>query len=65
MSEYKYMLEPYKGLNTRFICPKCKRKELTRYINIVTNEYLETSVGRCNRESNCGYHFTPKQYFSP
>ena len=62
MSEYKYMLEPYKGLNTRFICPKCKRKELTRYINIVTNEYLETSVGRCNRESNCGYHFTPKQY---
>jgi hypothetical protein len=26
-------------------------------------EHIHPSVGRCNRESNCGYHYTPKQYF--
>ena len=24
---------------------------------------LHPSVGRCNHESGCGYHYTPKQYF--
>jgi hypothetical protein len=28
-----------------------------------TGEYIHSSVGRCNRESNCGHHYTPKQYF--
>jgi hypothetical protein len=28
-----------------------------------TNKYISEKVGRCNRESNCAYHYTPKQYF--
>ncbi len=24
---------------------------------------LDESVGRCNREDNCGYHYTPSQFF--
>lgn len=28
-----------------------------------TGEHLHPSVGKCNREINCGYHYTPKQYF--
>ena len=24
---------------------------------------LHPSVGRCNHESSCGYHYTPKEYF--
>jgi hypothetical protein len=64
MYEYKYILEPYKGNKTRHDCPICeKNKVFTRYIDSETNEYLNAIVGRCNRESNCGYHYTPKQYF--
>ena len=24
---------------------------------------IDKVVGRCNHESGCGYHYTPKQYF--
>lgn len=65
MTEHRYILEPYKGLNTRFVCPGCSQRDKTfvRYIDTQTGEYLHTAVGRCNREVNCGYHYTPKQYF--
>ncbi len=65
MSEHRYILEPYKGMNTRYRCPSCKQgnKTFVRYINIETGEHIHPSVGRCNRESKCGYHYTPKQYF--
>lgn len=65
MIEYKYKLEPYKGLKTRYPCPNCgHNKSYTRYIETDSGEHLAEHVGRCNRESNCGYHYPPKQYFS-
>jgi hypothetical protein len=60
---FKYTLEPYKNLSSRHICPQCEKKELTLYIDSETGNYIHPTVGRCNRESNCGYHYTPKQYF--
>ncbi len=62
---HRFILQPYKGIATRFHCPGCKNKHKTfvRYLDTHTNEILHESVGRCNRESSCGYHFTPKQYF--
>jgi hypothetical protein len=61
--DHKYTLEKYSG-NNRFNCPNCnKPKIFCRYVNKETNEYLHESVGRCNRENSCGYHYTPKQYF--
>ena len=65
MNEHKYILEPYKGMNTRYRCPSCQQrgKTFSRYIDTETGEHIHPSVGRCNRESNCGYHYTPKQYF--
>lgn len=63
-NEFRYILEPYKGLNSRIICPSCQRKnQFTRYIDQETNEPLNNSVGLCNRAINCGHHYTPKQYF--
>lgn len=60
----KYTLEPYKGNKTRYICPNCNSKQsFTRYIDIETNNYIDDKVGRCNKEINCGYHKTPKNYF--
>lgn len=64
MSQYAYILEPYKGRNTRHECPACKRRgEFTRYIGTETGEPIADHVGKCNRDSNCGYHYTPKQHF--
>lgn len=28
-----------------------------------TGRAIHHTVGRCNRENSCGYHYTPKQYF--
>ena len=65
MTEHKYILEPYKGMNTRYRCPSCQQRDKTfsLYIDTETGEHIHPTVGRCNRESNCGHHYTPKQYF--
>ena len=66
MSEYRYQLERYRGRSTRYVCPRCKRKQsFTRYIDTYNNnEYVSDNVGKCNRIDKCGYHYTPKQYFT-
>jgi hypothetical protein len=65
MSEHRYTLEPYKGMNSRYRCPVCQRKDKTfsLYIDNETMEHVHPTVGRCNRESSCSNHYTPKQYF--
>ncbi|MFZ5978989.1 MAG: DUF6965 family protein [Bacteroidota bacterium] len=65
MSERKYILEPYNGMNTRYPCPSCQQRDKTfsRYIDTETGKHISPNVGRCNRQNNCGYHYTPKQYF--
>lgn len=62
---HRYILQPYKGMNTRYRCPQCQQRDKTfsLYIDTETSEHLHHTVGRCNRESNCGHHYTPKQYF--
>lgn len=65
MIEHRYILQPYKGMNSRYRCPSCEQRDKTfsLYIDKQTGEPINPSVGRCNRETNCGYHYTPKQYF--
>lgn len=62
---HRFILQPYKGLSTRYHCPSCKHRDKTfvKYIDTETGGYINDVVGRCNRETSCGYHFTPKQYF--
>ncbi len=63
--KYPYTLEKYSGRSSRYICPKCKRNGVfVRYVDAVTGVHLSPDVGRCNREVQCGYHYTPKQYFA-
>lgn len=57
-------LQPYKGISTRHQCPSCETKNtFTYYLDGNTNEIIHPKVGRCERESKCGYHYTPKQFF--
>lgn len=58
-----YSLQSYKGTSTRHTCPNCGDKRSFAYYVDESNEPLHPSVGRCNHESSCGYHYTPKQYF--
>lgn len=52
-------------MNTRYHCPSCQQRDktFTRYIDTETGEHIHPTVGRCNRESKCEHHYTPKQYF--
>src|SRR5690606_29135599 len=64
MKEHRYILQPYKSMKDRFICPSCnKGKTFSLYIDTETGEHVAQHVGRCNRETSCSYHYTPKQYF--
>lgn len=61
---YHYHLQPYTGPRSRYICPGCGHpKEFTLYLD-EQNKPIAANVGKCNRLNHCGYHYTPKQYFS-
>lgn len=64
MTTYKYSLEKYQpGGKNRYKCPLCgKDKVFVRYINNNTQEYIDSTVGKCNRIEKCGYHKTPYEY---
>lgn len=63
-NEFRYILQKYTGQNSRYTCPACQKKsQFALYIDNETKQPLADHVGRCNREVNCGYHYTPKQYF--
>lgn len=62
--EHKYSLEKYKGTASRHVCPKCERKgKFALYIDNDTGMPLNDKVGRCERQDNCGYHYTPSEWF--
>lgn len=64
MNNYHYHLQPYTGPSSRHTCPACGRaREFTQYVD-GQNRPVAANVGKCNRENHCGYHYTPKQYFS-
>ena len=62
MSHY-YTLQKYTNPSSRHTCPACGRPRcFTLYVDPDANPLHET-VGRCDHESSCGYHRTPRQYF--
>ena len=59
-----HYLQKYKGKSTRQTCPACETiHSFTLYLNGDTHEPVHRTVGICNRETKCGYHYTPKKYF--
>lgn len=57
-------LEKYRGTKSRHTCPACNSKGVFARYTDERGEYLSFDVGRCNRESKCGYHKKPKEYFA-
>ncbi len=60
-----YKLQPYSGRRSRHRCPACNSKELSfsLYVEENTGIPLAPNVGRCNRQKNCSYHYSPASYF--
>ncbi len=59
----RYHLQKYAGISSRHTCPACERPRcFTLYIDDNGN-ILHPTVGRCDHESSCAYHYTPRQYF--
>lgn len=57
-------LEKYRGQGSRYTCPSCNgKREFTRYID-EDGTYIGDNVGKCNRDSKCGYHYPPKQFYA-
>ncbi|MDD3944993.1 MAG: DUF6371 domain-containing protein [Bacteroidales bacterium] len=61
---HNYSLQRYKGPGSRFSCPACGDKHCFSLYVDENGDYLNEAVGRCNHESSCGYHYTPKQFFA-
>ena len=64
MMSYRFTLEKYHTKSSRHTCPNCNQKGC--FVKYIDNEgfvKFSNDIGRCNRESKCGYHVTPKQFF--
>lgn len=61
----KVCLEQYRsGGANRYTCPQCgKRKCFTRYVYTDTGEYIDETVGKCDHDLSCGYHYPPSAFF--
>ncbi len=58
-----FSLQKYAGIRSRHTCPACGRKRcFTLYVD-GNGVPLAENVGRCDHESGCGYHYTPKEWF--
>lgn len=58
---YKYSLHKK---SIKHYCPNCRKKTLVLYIDVDSEDYVSSLVGRCDREINCGYHYSPRSYFN-
>ena len=61
MKQYKYNLDIS---GKKFVCPKCNKRTFVKLMEFETGNYLSDEFGRCDRETNCSYHNTPKTEFN-
>ena len=46
-------------------CPQCGKREFSPYIDVLTGQPIDDKhCGKCNRETNCGYHRPPREWFA-
>ncbi|MCI2107980.1 MAG: DUF6371 domain-containing protein [Bacteroidales bacterium] len=65
MKEYReFHLQKYSGRSSRHTCPQCGKPFCFSLYVDEGGMPLSPEVGRCDHESSCGYHKTPKDYFA-
>jgi len=67
-TDYRYQLESRRltGRQPRKLtCPHCgKRKCLVRYVDTQNGfRYVADTVGKCDHQHSCGYHYKPSEYY--
>ena len=63
MTTYRFHLEKYR-CGSKIDCPSCGKKRcFVRYIDEQSTVRFPSSVGKCDHEQSCGYHYTPRAYF--
>lgn len=65
MKEFRYRLERWSEMEfkRKWICPACGKKSFVRYVDTISGEYINETVGKCDRAEKCGYHLSPREYF--
>ena len=63
MSEYRFHLQKYR-YGSKISCPNCGRSRcFVRYVDEESIIRFPDTVGKCDHENSCGYHYTPREYF--
>ena len=66
--ESKFTLAHYRDVkshNWNRTCPSCGKREFSPYIDLYTGRPIDDKhCGKCNRETNCGYHQPPREWFA-
>ena len=66
--ESKFTLAHYREQklnNWNRTCPQCGKREFSPYIDLYTGRPIDDKhCGKCNRETNCGYHQPPREWFA-
>ena len=66
--DYRYQLESRKLTKKavrKTACPSCGRKKcFVRYVDTHHHfDYVDDTVGKCDHQHSCNYHYTPHDYF--
>jgi len=67
-TDYRYQLESKRLTGhqpVKLTCPHCgKKKCLVRYVDTKNNNaYVDNTVGKCDHQHSCGYHYKPSDYY--
>ena len=67
-TDFRYQLESKRLTGhqpQKLSCPSCgKKKCLVRYVDTRNgNQYVDDTVGKCDHQHSCGYHYTPSDYY--
>lgn len=61
--DHRFRLRPY-SQGKKTVCPSCGKRSFVPYVDGATGEILDETCGRCDHESSCGYHLTPREFFA-